>query len=255
MKSKIISSVRLSGSGNENQESKFNLMSKQAVLILAFLFAGVTYAQESKAQVPQISVSGEGKIKIVPDQAIVTVGFQNTGKDAKEVKALNDEVVDKVLKFLKKSGIPASDYKTNNVSLGKSYDYEKKKYNFQASQTLNITLKDLSKYDDIMMGLNDAGINAIEGVEFKSSKMEELEREARKKAILNAKQKANDYVSVLGQKVGKALLITDNSIGYIPQPMYKGGMMAMADSAMPRETLAVGELEININVSVVFALE
>lgn len=131
MKSKIISSVRLSGSGNENQESKFNLMSKQAVLILAFLFAGVTYAQESKAQVPQISVSGEGKIKIVPDQAIVTVGFQNIGKDAKEVKALNDEVVDKVLKFLKKSGIPASDYKTNNVSLGKSYDYEKKNIIFR----------------------------------------------------------------------------------------------------------------------------
>lgn len=240
---------------HKNQKAGFNFLSKKSFLILALLLAGVTQAQESKAQVPQISVSGEGKIKVVPDQAMVTVGFQNTGKDAKEVKALNDEVVDKVLKFLKKSGISTSDYKTNNVSLGKTYDYEKKKYNYQASQTLTITLKDLSKYDDIMMGLNDAGINAIQGVEFKSSKMEELEREARKKAVLNAKQKANDYVAVLGQKVGKALLITDNSIGYVPQPMYKGGMMAMAEAAMPRETLAVGELEININVSVVFALE
>ena len=40
-------------------------------------------------------------------------------------------MVDKVIKFLKKSGVPATDYKTNNVSLYKSYDYEKKKYNFQ----------------------------------------------------------------------------------------------------------------------------
>ena len=229
---------------------------KTTVLILATLFAISTQAQEQKAQIPQISVTGEGKIKVVPDQAIVSVGFQNQGKDAKEVKNLNDEVVDKVIKFLKKSGIPATDYKTNNVSLNKSYDYEKKKYNFQANQTLSITLKDLSKYDEIMMGLNDAGVNTINGVEFKSSKMEDYERDARKKAMVNAKQKAADYVSVLGQKVGKALLITDNSQSYFPQPMYKGGMMAMAaDSSAPRETLAVGEIEIITNVSVTFALE
>lgn len=229
---------------------------KKSFLIIATFFAIALQAQEQKAQIPQISVTGEGKVKIVPDQAVVSVGFQNTGKDAKEVKTLNDEVVDKVIKFLKKSGVPATDYKTNNVSLYKNYDYEKKKYNFLASQTLSITLKDLSKYDEIMMGLNDAGVNSISGVEFKSSKIDEYERDARKKAILNAKQKAQDYVSVLGQKVGKALLITDNSQSYIPQPMYKGNMMAMAeDASAPRETLAVGELEINTNVNVTFALE
>ena len=229
---------------------------KTTVLILAALFAISTQAQESKPQVPQISVSGEGKIKVIPDQALITVGFQNSGAVAKEVKALNDEVVDRVIKFLKKMGIPATDFKTNNVSLNKGYDYEKKKNNFQANQSLSVTLKDLSKYDDVMMGLNDAGVNTINGVEFKSSKMEEYEREARKKAILDAKQKAADYVSVLGQKVGKALLITDNSQSYAPQPMYKGNRMAMtADSVAERETLAVGELEIITNVSVTFLLE
>lgn len=229
---------------------------KKSFLIIAAFFALAVQAQEQRPQVPQISVTGEGKVKIVPDQVVINVGFQNTGKDAKEVKTLNDEVVDKVIKFLKNSGVPATDYKTNNVSLYKSYDYEKKKYNFQASQSLSITLKDLKKYDEIMMGLNDAGVNSINGVEFKSSKMEEYERDARKKAILDAKQKAQDYVSVLGQKIGKALLITDNSQSYIPQPMYKGNMMAMAaDGGAQRETLAVGELEINTNVSVTFALE
>ena len=229
---------------------------KNVILVIALFLAITIKAQEAKPQVPQISVTGEGKVKVIPDQAIINVGFQNSGKDSKEVKNLNDEVVDKVIKFLKKSGIPATDYKTNNVSLHKSYDYDKKKQNFQASQTLSITLKDLAKYDAIMMGLNDAGVNSINGVEFKSSKMEDYEREARKIAMLNAKQKAADYVSVLGQKVGKALLITDNSQTFYPQPVYKGGMMAMAtDSAETRETLAVGEMEVTTNVSVTFALE
>lgn len=229
---------------------------KTTVLILTTFFALSTQAQvQEQKLVPQISVSGEGKIKVTPDQAVISVGFQNSGKEAKEVKTLNDEVVDKVIKFLKKSGIPATDYKTNNVSLNKNYDYEKKKYSFLANQTLSITLKDLSKYDDIMMGLNDAGVNTINGVEFKSSKMADYERDARKKAVLDAKQKAQDYVSVLGQKIGKALLITDNTQNYAPQPMYKVNMMAMAEGADARETLAVGEMEINVSVSVTFALE
>lgn len=229
---------------------------RNIILGVALFLAITIKGQDQKSQIPQISVAGEGKVKVIPDQAIINVGFQNSGKDSKEVKNLNDEVVDKVIKFLKKSGIPSTDYKTNNVSLYKSYDYDKKKYNFQASQTLSITLKELSKYDEIMMGLNDTGVNTINGVEFKSSKMEDYEREARKKAMLNAKQKASDYVSVLGQKVGKALLITDNSQTYFPQPVYKGGMMTMAaDSVQTRETLAVGELEVITNVNVTFELE
>jgi hypothetical protein len=230
---------------------------KKSIVVAVLLLTFVAFAQDNKAQIPQISVTGEGKIKVIPDRAVINVGVQNFGKDAKEVKALNDETVDKVIKFLKKSGINASDYKTDNVSLNRSYDYEKKKQNYQANQSIAITLKDLSKYDEIMMGLNDAGINAIQGVEFKSSKMEELQKDARKKAMLNAKQKAEDYVSVLGQKIGKALLISDNTQTYYPQPMYKNSMMV--SESMPtgagQETLAVGELEIIATVNVTFILE
>lgn len=229
---------------------------KKTLLILAVLFTMTTQAQDTKSQVPQITVSGEGKIKVTPDQAIISIGVQNSGKDAKEVKNLNDVTIDKVIKFLKKTGIPSTDYKTTSVNLYKNYDYEKKKYNYQANQTISVTLKDLSKYDEIMAGLNESGVNNINGVEFKSSKMEEYEREARKKAMLNAKQKATDYVSVLNQKIGKALLISDNSQVSYPQPMYKGGMMAMAaEDSSPRETLAVGEIEIDANVTVTFVLE
>lgn len=230
---------------------------KKSIAFVALLFTVVTFAQENKAQIPQISVTGEGKVKVTPDRAIINVGVLNTGKDAKEVKTLNDETVDKVIKFLKKSGLNAADYKTNNVNLHKNYDYEKKKQVYQANQSISITLKELSKYDEIMMGLNDSGVNNIQGVEFKSSKMEELEKEARKKAMLNAKQKAEDYVSVLGQKIGKALLISDSSHAYYPQPMYKNSMvggeaMVSGDS---QETLAVGEIEITANVNVTFVLD
>ena len=229
---------------------------KKTVLILMTLFTTMLQAQEQK-QIPQVSVSGEGKIKVVPDNVVINFGIENKGKDATEVKKLNDETVDKVVKFIKKFGIASTDFQTTNVSLNRSYDYDKKKYNFEASQNITIILKDISKYDSLMMGLVDNGINNISNVEFESSKIEEYKSLARKEAMKEAKKKAEDYVSVLGQKVGKALLITDNTHNnFSPQPMFKGAMMAMAeDSSAPRETLAVGEIEVTSNVLVSFILE
>jgi uncharacterized protein YggE len=211
-------------------------------------------AQENKL-VPQISVSGEGKVKVAPDQVVINLGVQNTGKDAAEVKKINDETVDKVVKYIKKIGIPTSDFQTTNVSLYKSYDYEKKKHNFQASQSITITLKDIKKYDELMMGLVDTGINNINGVEFKSSKIEEHKVTARKQAILDAKKKAEDFVSVLNQKVGKAILITDNSQPIYQPPMYRNVMMKAEAMDAVTETLAIGEIEIITNVNVSFLLE
>ena len=229
---------------------------KKLFLVLT-LITTMVQAQEVK-QIPQISVSGEGKIKVTPDEAIITVAVENTGKDATEVKKINDETIDKVLKLIKQKGIPTSDYQTQRVNLYKNYDYNTKKYSYVANQTISIHLKDLSKYDKLLMDLVDSGINNIQGVEFKSSKIKEHERQARKNAMLDAKQKAEDYVSVLvGQKVGKALVISDNSYTNYPRPMYaEMKTMAVADEgAMPRETLAIGEIEIVSTVTVSFVLE
>ena len=43
-------------------------------------------SQEQNKTIPQIAISGEGKVKVTPDIAIITLGVQNSGKEAKEVK-------------------------------------------------------------------------------------------------------------------------------------------------------------------------
>ena len=75
----------------------------------------------------------------------------------------------------------------------------------------------------------------------------------------DAKQKAEDYVSVLaGQKVGKAVIISNNSSTIYPRPIYASMMKSdnVAYEQMPeRETLAIGEIEVVSSVSVSFVLE
>jgi uncharacterized protein YggE len=228
---------------------------KKALLILAVLFMTISYSQEQK-QIPSINVSGEGKVKVAPDQASISISIETKGSKADDVKQQNDKKMDAILKFIKNSNIAKEDYQTQRVSLNPNYDYEKKKYSYIAIQTLQILLKDLSKYDVLMEGLVDQGINRIDNVEFKSSKMKELQSDARKLAVKDAKAKAEDFVSVLGQKVGKALLISDNSQSYVSQPrMYAMKSSMVMDESIPKETLAIGEIEIMANVSVSFILE
>ena len=228
---------------------------KKALVILSVLFISMSYGQEVK-QVPQINVSGEGKVKVVPDQATLAVTVETKGNNAKDVKKQNDEKIEAVLKYMKKMNLAPAYYKTQRVSLNPQYDYEKKKHSYNATQTIEILVRDLSIYDELMEGLVDQGINRIDAVTFQSSKLVQYQSEARKLAMKEAKVKAEDYVSVFGQKVGRAMTITDNSQTYYPQPMYAAmKTMEMSDASVPRQTLAVGEINITANVTVSFILE
>jgi uncharacterized protein YggE len=228
---------------------------KKVVLFLTIMFMTMSYGQEIK-QIPQINVNGEGKVKIAPDQVSISATVETKGNNAKDVKKQNDEKMDAVLKFIKKMNIPTADFRTKQVALNPQYDYEKKKTSYNAVQTVEILVKDLSKYDELMEGLVQQGINRLDNVSFESSKLAQYQSEARKLAIKDAKAKAEDYVSVLGQKVGKAYTISDNSQIYHPQPMYAAmRMKESADAGASNETLAIGEIEITANVSVSFILD
>jgi len=228
-------------------------MKKIALVVFVFVttLAGAQVTQQN--QQPQINVSGEGKIKVTPDLVEITIGVENTGADAADVKKKNDATIDAVIKYLKSIKLASEDYQTQRVNLDRNYDSNKKKYSYVASQTIVIHLKDISKYDNMMMGLVDAGVNNIQGVEFKTSKQTQYESEARVKAVAQAKQKASDYAGALSQKVGKAIVVTDNTQIYYPQPM-RAMKFESADSAMPKETLAIGEITVTASVNISFEL-
>lgn len=228
-------------------------MKKNLLITLTFFMVlGQIAAQELK---PLITVAGEGTVKVTPDRVSLSVSVQSQGNKAVEVKKENDTKMDAVLKFIKKRGIAKEDFKTTRVSLNDQYDYEKKKHNYVAIQSIQIVINDLSQYDQLMEGLVDTGINTIGNIDFQSSKIEMYQSEARKLAILNAKLKAKDYVEALGQKLGVAYTIQDNSQGYYPRPRYETMDLKMVGSPTGvNETLAAGEIEITANVSVSFLL-
>lgn len=201
---------------------------------------------------PTVDVSGEGIVTVVPDQATITVRVEHEGNNPKEVKQMNDRTVNEVFKFLKKAGIDEKYVQTEYLNLNKNYDYNKKTYNYVANQTISIQLKDLTKYETLMNGLLETGINRIQGIAFSSSLASQLESQARVKAIQQAKLKAEEYTAALGQSIGKAVHISEFQNVQNPTPMYKSAMM-MSDSE-GSQTMAPGEMEIKVWVNVSFEL-
>ncbi|MBO2544765.1 SIMPL domain-containing protein [Salegentibacter sp. BDJ18] len=225
---------------------------KKIILLMAVITGFGMQAQNDTN--PGIHVTGEGVVKVAPDKVTIKSQIEHEGQSATSVKSQNDEVVNKVIKYLKSEGIAEKNINTNYMNLNKRYNYNDKTYTYVANQAISITLEDISKYESIMKGLLENGLNGINGIEFESSEIEKHKAEARRKAVLNAKEKAEALAKPLGQTVGKAYKISEGSSNNY-QPVY-GAMRikGSADEASNQETMAPGEMEISIDVNVSFQL-
>ncbi|MBZ9631525.1 SIMPL domain-containing protein [Salegentibacter sp. LM13S] len=224
------------------------------IILLFAVITGLGMQAQNENNNPGIYVTGEGIVKVSPDKVTINSQIEHEGQSATSVKSQNDEVVDKVIKYLKSEGIAEKNINTNYINLNKRYNYNDKTYTYVANQAISITLEDISKYESIMKGLLENGLNGINGIEFESSDIEKHKAEARRKAVLNAKEKAEALAEPLGQKVGNAFMISEGSSNN-NQPVYRAmEMKASSDQASNQETIAPGEMEVSISVNVAFQL-
>lgn len=218
-------------------------------ILLAILFSVVAFGQQ---QSNTVTVTGEGTVYVVPDKVVIRARIEHSGDSPSEVKRQNDEVVNNIFEYLESQGIPSKNVRSEYINLNKEYDYNAKIHTYSANQSISIQLDDLEKYEDIMSGLLESGLNRIDGVQFKTSKKEELKSEARHLAMLNAREKATELSGALNQSIGKAVNITETEDkGF--QPVAR--MMEMkSDSASEEQTIAPGEMEVTVKVNVSFQL-
>ncbi len=224
-------------------------------LVCALLFFSVIpfFAQNSNSRT--VSVTGEGTVKVIPDEVVIKSRIEHEGDDAVAVKKQNDAIVDQIIKYLKSQGISEKDIQTDYMNLDKRYkNYDEGTFFYASNQAISITLHDLKNYEVIMKGLLENGLNRIDGVQFKSSEREKYEAEARKEAVLDAKKKADELLSPLGLRVGKPVSISENQSS--PNfPMYRMNNMAEMKAGDSSETIAPGELEIKISVNASFDIQ
>ena len=217
------------------------------------LFSRISTMAIAQNQTPTVEVVGEGIIYATPDMVNISISIEKEGLDLKNLRQKNGEAVAQVLQLLSKE-LPMENFQTSYVSLYKD-DYNKLN-KYRVVQNINIKLEDISKYDNLMNAIFDAGVNRIDGISFGVKNKEKLLQEARVAAIDDARKKALLYAVSLDQNIGKAIQIREvNSHFNDIQPVERMSKMSLGSPANGNDnTLAVGKIAIKAQVNVAFEL-
>lgn len=215
------------------------------------LFSLISTMAIAQNQTPTVEVIGEGIVYATPDMVNISISIEKEGLDLKNLRQKNGEAVAQVLQLLSKE-LPMENFQTSYVSLYKD-DYNKLN-KYRVVQNINIKLEDISKYDNLMNAIFDAGVNRIDGISFGVKNKEKLLQEARIAAIDDARKKALLYAVSLDQNIGKAIQIKEvNSHFNDIQPVERMSKMSLGSTGN-NNTLAVGKIAIEAQVNVAFEL-
>ncbi|MEK7105031.1 MAG: SIMPL domain-containing protein [Patescibacteria group bacterium] len=247
-------------------------------LLVALVAVGVSFLtetvrNESNRQENTITFSGHGEVSAVPDIANVYFTISKDSKTVKEAQALVAEIEKKSLDFLKENNVLEKDIKTSNASFYPKYEYKYDtkitmpctQYNcpptpgknvitgYTASESITVKVRNTDDVGKIMQGLGTLGVSDLNGPNFAIDNEDGLKAEARKKAIDNAKEKAEVLAKDLGVRLGK--ITSFNESDNYPRPMYTKTIMESAVSGAPAPAeIPKGENTISSDVSITYEI-
>ncbi len=151
----------------------------------------------------------------MPNQVILTINVSFTKPRMLDAVRQTQETVDSVQLILEQFGKKNFDIKTSSISANKYYEYvgnSNKFIGYQAQQTIDFVLNDISKFTEVTSKLLEKKINSISQIQFNHSKADSLFREADLLAYDDALKSANKLTTRASVKLGKLLFISnDNS--------------------------------------------
>ncbi|MBQ2415883.1 MAG: SIMPL domain-containing protein [Alistipes sp.] len=222
--------------------------------ILLTLVAVIALAVSASAQAdlrPTVSVNGQAKITAPLDEIFLSITLKES--DSKGKIDLEQQRTS-MLRALRKCGINC-DEQLRLADMASSFF---KRKGSLASSQYELKVGSAEEARKVFEALDDAGIANVNIARATCSKIEEYRSEARREAIRNAKARAEELATAIGQSIGACYEINDYSNS---QPVvYRANMLtksAMADGLVEESAEPEVEfkpIEINYSVSAKFIL-
>ena len=226
-----------------------------ALLALMALSAPAAAQTAPPSDATLLSVSTQAQVSQAPDIATISSGVVTQAADGNSAMRQNAEQMTRVLAALKSAGVADKDVQTSGINLSPQYHYQDnqppKITGYQASNTVNVKLRDVAKLGKVLDALVASGANQINGPDFGIDQPEPLYDQARIKALKLARDRAQTYAKALDLRVRRIVSINEGG-GTMPRPMPQMAMMkAEAYDATP---VAAGESSVSVSMDVVFEL-
>ena len=163
-----------------------------------------------------VNVSGTAVVNVTPDRALIQLGVQSNGPTPSDVKFLNTHTIEDVIDRIKSFGVAAKDIRTDRYIVMPVYD----DYNslhikgYRIDNVVAVTLRDVDKISDVVVGALEAGANQVVDVELYTSELRKYRDQARDMAMQAASEKAQALADTAGVDTGCVLTIHENTWSY-----------------------------------------
>ncbi|MGW7480961.1 SIMPL domain-containing protein [Nonomuraea muscovyensis] len=192
----------------------FALLGAQAAPALALSASASASAPPAVASGrAEITVVGKGSVSAAPDAMRLYVGVEVHKGRAAEAFAAVKSARAKLTEALASAGIAGSDMQTSGLGFGADYHQDGIKVaGYQASQNVEVLLRDLSKADAVVDAVAAVGEEVrINGISFEVSKVQPLVAKARAAAYRDALVRAQEYAALSGRKLGRVVKLEEES--------------------------------------------
>lgn len=203
---------------------------------------------------PTITVPGKGTVSRAPDVAFVNLGVEARAPSAREALDANNRAMQQLLDTLERQDVPSKQVQTSSFDISPLYHHDPENRTppqitgYQVSNQVRVKVSKVDRLGDLLDAVVDVGANRIHGVQFGVDQPEEATDEARKKAVADARRKAELLAEAAGARIGRPLKIEESSGTPPPMPMQRMAMMA---ESVP---VAQGEQEITAELTVTYQL-
>lgn len=232
-----------------------------AVAIIAMALVGGAAAADDTSNANVIHATGTGNIIGTPDRAQVTFSVQTENADVKIAQAENAQKMNNVVNALVSSGIPRDALKTTGYNIYPVYDdvktpFEQKVKTYRVTNTLTVTLHDVTKTGDVIDVAVANGINQADSIQFMLSdeQSQVLRTQALQKAVVRARADADTVATAMGTNI-TGVKNADITGSYSPvlyqNYQYDGAAMKSAAAPTP---IQPGDVTVTATVTITYLI-
>ena len=201
-----------------------------------------------------VTVVGTGTVAAAPDMAEVTTGVVTQAPTAAAALAANSQTLERLIQTLAGLGIEARDVQTTGFNVSplrrQGRDGQPPEITgYEVTNQVRVKVRDLARLGRVLDQQVGQGANVVHGVHFGRQDPVPLRDEARKRAMADARRKAELYAAAASLKVGRVVAVQEAGVATPRAEMAPRVAMAAAVPVAP------GEQEIQASVTVTFTLD
>jgi uncharacterized protein len=201
-----------------------------------------------------ITVNGTGRVAVAPDVADLQLGVSIVRRTVALARAEAATTMAAILAAVEAAGVPRRDVRTTTLSVQPRYDYRDNKppslTGYELVNGASVVIRDLARLGEVIDGTLGAGATSMDRLAFRVADPEPAEREARLRAMAQARSRADVLAGSAGLSIVGVADVVEGVPTAPPWPRMKAErMMAASDAATPVEA---GETEIAVTVTVTY---